>query len=252
MSTNNDPGNRFASLAKRHPFEDGTAPQISSNFLGRSINPIWNNTEIVLAFPDNNKSPTVLIFSCGNYELDTKILDGILNANRGKGIRFVFVAMSTQTTPPIQLLTLADNNNGSTIVIKCEDINFQWVQLIFLIAQSPSFQKADLARHVFHAQLMRLGFLTTQSLDSNKEQFLATIASFPDYEVKILNQNWKAYICKTFFPVFRDISEFRAILLHGKSFDQYFLYYKESVENFISQELKNVQDLIQTFIYPEG
>lgn len=223
--------------------------QIAVQYPGKSVDSRWENGEIIVSSKVNGRGPvsaivasvvTVFAFSSGDSELDQIVCKKMLDVN--KDIRLILVLTSQFRNSDSELAF-----DSRFLAIRQEAHLKDTVFTLLRFSEVLDFSSSDHLASAFKDRMNQIGFKDLESQSQNVVQFVATAAQSKDKEVKQIAASWTANVFKTIYPVLRDLSDFRGIILQGRLFDSDFIAYKESGLNSVSNDLERVSSLIQTF-----
>ena len=72
------------------------------------------------------------------------------------------------------------------------------------------------------------------------------LTGYHDVVARQMPNLWVIKVMKTFYPMVRDLSPFRGLLVYGQIFGQVIEAYKQSSADQVDQECQMVHELLQT------
>jgi hypothetical protein len=223
--------------------ESDPSYQLAVQYPGASLISEWKSSEIVIARESNL---TIVVQASDVLELNTNVSNGILDANPGSR---VILLLGAQHNFSMRDFLEIHRRAAFSCIRKSVD-PFHTARNILAIAGVESFDLVGLSK-AFRRRLHDLGFQESENITREQQQYIATArqiaAEMKDETKHDLLLGFNLYVLKSIYPVLRDLSDFRGVLIHGWIFGTAILGYKQSILSQINQDIESVRGLLEAF-----
>lgn len=216
--------------------------QIANQYPGISLEPKWPNSEIIVSV---GSLVTIFVFSSGMSDVDRSVCAGILSANPGS--RVVLIICEGHPNPNANSPVIHDNFARFTSFVEFTHER-DTADLALLLAQAVDFSNETLSALILQI-LTSLGFTQFDKLPKEKEQFVLTALrvakNADDIEKHDLSPGWVLYVVKSLYPVVRDLTPYRGLLVAGDFMGHSYVLFKESLDGVYREDIGRIASLIK-------
>ena len=218
--------------------------QLAIQYPGKSLIRDWNYSEIVIA---RDNSVCVLVRSSDSLDSNISVCKGILEANPyGK----IILLLGRDQDFTIQDFESNILPNATFVCIKESNEQSETARNILALSQANAFDLGGISKS-FGIRIHELGFQESHSISRDQQQYIATAQQMGmqlgDAEKHDLPIGCSIFVLKSIYPVLRDLSDFRGLLVHGWLFGSPLLAYRQTIVSEIASDINSLRDLLAAF-----
>lgn len=243
-------------LLKRN-FEGDSESQVARQFLGKLVNPLWENEEIILSrnieFRGRNATNIATVVCCVVYlsnseQLNIQIIEKINEVNTD--LRIIAVSKNRNLLNSLANHVEKDQllERHNTLLFLLDGFHPMDTVLNIMAISSSYGEGEELIYQVILNKLKYSKFSLFMGLNLETQSFIATALRYPDVSREEHDPNIAINEFRTIYPSLRDHSDFRGLLVQANFNGRDFTCYKESAVHDVSDDKNRALSVFKNFV----